>query len=78
MADKVIINLAKMTAAKKSPMRRQRRWMRRFENEMFFPVDKGAFFLRMRSIDVAVVDTVPLGVDTPEDLETARRILEGK
>jgi 3-deoxy-manno-octulosonate cytidylyltransferase (CMP-KDO synthetase) len=26
-------------------------------------------------IDVAVVDTVPRGVDTPPDLETARRIL---
>jgi 3-deoxy-manno-octulosonate cytidylyltransferase (CMP-KDO synthetase) len=26
-------------------------------------------------IDVAIVDAVPLGVDTPEDLETARRIL---
>lgn len=26
-------------------------------------------------IDVAVVDTVPLGVDTPEDLEKARRML---
>src|SRR5207249_7071300 len=26
-------------------------------------------------IDVAIVDTVPLGVDTPEDLETARAIL---
>jgi 3-deoxy-manno-octulosonate cytidylyltransferase (CMP-KDO synthetase) len=26
-------------------------------------------------IDVAVVDTVPLGVDTPEDLETARAML---
>ncbi len=26
-------------------------------------------------IDVAVIDTVPLGVDTPEDLERARRIL---
>jgi 3-deoxy-manno-octulosonate cytidylyltransferase (CMP-KDO synthetase) len=26
-------------------------------------------------IDVALVDTVPLGVDTPEDLETARRML---
>jgi 3-deoxy-manno-octulosonate cytidylyltransferase (CMP-KDO synthetase) len=26
-------------------------------------------------IDVALVDTVPLGVDTPEDLETARRII---
>jgi 3-deoxy-manno-octulosonate cytidylyltransferase (CMP-KDO synthetase) len=25
-------------------------------------------------IDVAVVDTVPLGVDTPADLERARRI----
>jgi 3-deoxy-manno-octulosonate cytidylyltransferase (CMP-KDO synthetase) len=33
-----------------------------------------ALSLGMR-IDVAVVDTVPLGVDTPEDLETARRIL---
>lgn len=27
-------------------------------------------------IDVAVVDTVPLGVDTPEDLERARAILQ--
>ncbi len=26
-------------------------------------------------IDVAIVDTVPLGVDTPEDLERARRLL---
>jgi len=26
-------------------------------------------------IDVAIVDTVPLGVDTPEDLETARKML---
>jgi 3-deoxy-manno-octulosonate cytidylyltransferase (CMP-KDO synthetase) len=26
-------------------------------------------------IDVAVVDTVPLGVDTPADLERARRLL---
>jgi 3-deoxy-manno-octulosonate cytidylyltransferase (CMP-KDO synthetase) len=26
-------------------------------------------------IDVAIVDSVPLGVDTPEDLETARRAL---
>ena len=26
-------------------------------------------------IDVTIVDTVPLGVDTPEDLETARRML---
>lgn len=25
-------------------------------------------------IDVTIVDTVPLGVDTPEDLETARRV----
>ncbi|MEW6769664.1 MAG: 3-deoxy-manno-octulosonate cytidylyltransferase [Pseudomonadota bacterium] len=29
-------------------------------------------------IDVTVVDSVPLGVDTPEDLETARRALAGK
>jgi 3-deoxy-manno-octulosonate cytidylyltransferase (CMP-KDO synthetase) len=29
-------------------------------------------------IDVALVDTVPLGVDTPEDLETARRMLARK
>ncbi len=29
-------------------------------------------------IDVAVVETVPLGVDTPEDLETARRMLQGR
>lgn len=28
-------------------------------------------------IDVAIVDTVPLGVDTPEDLEKARRALGG-
>ncbi len=34
-----------------------------------------ALALGMR-IDVAVVDTVPLGVDTPEDLETARRMLK--
>ena len=26
-------------------------------------------------IDVTIVDTVPLGVDTPEDLERARQIL---
>ena len=26
-------------------------------------------------IDVAIVDTVPLGVDTPEDLEIARTML---
>ena len=26
-------------------------------------------------IDAAIVDSVPLGVDTPEDLETARRML---
>jgi 3-deoxy-manno-octulosonate cytidylyltransferase (CMP-KDO synthetase) len=26
-------------------------------------------------IDVTIVDTVPRGVDTPADLETARRIL---
>lgn len=29
-------------------------------------------------IDVAVVDTVPLGVDTPHDLETARQTLAGR
>ncbi len=29
-------------------------------------------------IDVAIVDTVPLGVDTPEDLETARVMLTRK
>jgi 3-deoxy-manno-octulosonate cytidylyltransferase (CMP-KDO synthetase) len=28
-------------------------------------------------IDVAIVDTVPLGVDTPEDLEVARKMLAG-
>ncbi len=28
-------------------------------------------------IDIAVVDTVPLGVDTPEDLEAARATLKG-
>jgi 3-deoxy-manno-octulosonate cytidylyltransferase (CMP-KDO synthetase) len=28
-------------------------------------------------IDVTIVDTVPLGVDTPEDLETARALLAG-
>ena len=26
-------------------------------------------------IDVTIVDTVPRGVDTPADLETARRLL---
>jgi 3-deoxy-manno-octulosonate cytidylyltransferase (CMP-KDO synthetase) len=35
-----------------------------------------ALALGMR-IDVAVVDTVPLGVDTPKDLETAREVLKG-
>jgi len=29
-------------------------------------------------IDVAIVDTVPLGVDTPQDLETARIMLKGE
>src|SRR6202012_5102666 len=29
-------------------------------------------------IDVAIVDTVPLGVDTPEDLETARGMLTNR
>jgi 3-deoxy-manno-octulosonate cytidylyltransferase (CMP-KDO synthetase) len=29
-------------------------------------------------IDVAIVDTVPLGVDTPADLERAREILAGE
>ncbi len=34
-----------------------------------------ALGLGMR-IDIAVADTVPLGVDTPEDLETARQMLQ--
>jgi len=29
-------------------------------------------------IDVRIVDTVPLGVDTPEDLERARAMLDPK
>jgi len=29
-------------------------------------------------IDVALVDTVPLGVDTPADLERARKLLAPK
>ncbi|MBY0381906.1 MAG: 3-deoxy-manno-octulosonate cytidylyltransferase [Xanthobacteraceae bacterium] len=29
-------------------------------------------------IDVTIVDTVPLGVDTPHDLETARQMLAGR
>lgn len=29
-------------------------------------------------IDVAIVDTVPLGVDTPADLERARELLDGR
>ena len=36
-----------------------------------------ALALGMR-IDIAVVDTVPLGVDTPEDLEAARHTLGQK
>jgi 3-deoxy-manno-octulosonate cytidylyltransferase (CMP-KDO synthetase) len=28
-------------------------------------------------IDVVVVDSVPLGVDTPEELEKARKLLAG-
>jgi 3-deoxy-manno-octulosonate cytidylyltransferase (CMP-KDO synthetase) len=34
-----------------------------------------ALSLGMR-IDIAVVDTVPLGVDTPDDLDTARKMLK--
>ena len=29
-------------------------------------------------IDIEIVDSVPLGVDTPQDLERARKILDGK
>jgi 3-deoxy-manno-octulosonate cytidylyltransferase (CMP-KDO synthetase) len=29
-------------------------------------------------VDVAIVDAVPLGVDTPADLERARAILAGR
>jgi 3-deoxy-manno-octulosonate cytidylyltransferase (CMP-KDO synthetase) len=29
-------------------------------------------------VDVTIVDTVPLGVDTPEDLESARAVLTGR
>jgi 3-deoxy-manno-octulosonate cytidylyltransferase (CMP-KDO synthetase) len=29
-------------------------------------------------IDVAIVESVPLGVDTPEDLEIARRVISGR
>jgi 3-deoxy-manno-octulosonate cytidylyltransferase (CMP-KDO synthetase) len=29
-------------------------------------------------IDVAIVDTVPLGVDTPQDLEKARAVLTSR
>jgi 3-deoxy-manno-octulosonate cytidylyltransferase (CMP-KDO synthetase) len=28
-------------------------------------------------IDVMIVNSVPLGVDTPEDLQTARKLLGG-
>ena len=29
-------------------------------------------------IDVEIVDTVPLGVDTPQDLERARSLIESQ
>ena len=38
----------------------------------------GSAQLLLGFIDVAIVDTVPLGVDTPEDLEKARAMLTGR
>ena len=46
-----------------------------------FVTDDGSYELQLRAledgmrIDVAIVDSVPLGVDTPADLERARQIL---
>jgi 3-deoxy-manno-octulosonate cytidylyltransferase (CMP-KDO synthetase) len=62
---------------------------RRAALERFVSLDRGTLEIResleqlraleagMR-IDVEIVDTVPLGVDTPADLEKARRILSAK
>ena len=55
--------LAKFVALKPSPLELRERL------EQLRALEAG-----MR-IDVTIVDSVPLGVDTPEDLETARRAL---
>jgi 3-deoxy-manno-octulosonate cytidylyltransferase (CMP-KDO synthetase) len=58
--------LAKFVALKPSPLELRERL------EQLRALEAG-----MR-IDATIVDSVPLGVDTPEDLETARRALSGR
>jgi 3-deoxy-manno-octulosonate cytidylyltransferase (CMP-KDO synthetase) len=56
----------------------------RFVNMPPSPLEKREKLEQLRAleagmrIDVAIVDSVPLGVDTPEDLERAREILAGR
>lgn len=56
-------SLEKFCSLKPSPLERRENLeqLRALENNM--------------RIDVAIVDTIPLGVDTPEDLERARKLL---
>jgi 3-deoxy-manno-octulosonate cytidylyltransferase (CMP-KDO synthetase) len=58
--------LARFVALKPSPLeiRERLEQLRALENDM--------------RIDAMIVGSVPLGVDTPEDLETARRMLGGR
>jgi 3-deoxy-manno-octulosonate cytidylyltransferase (CMP-KDO synthetase) len=58
--------LARFVQAKPSPLERREKLEQ-----------LRAMALGMR-IEVGVIDTVPMGVDTPEDLEVARRLLERK
>lgn len=58
--------------------------LERFVNLPPSPLEKRERLEQLRAleaglrIDVAIVDTVPLGVDTPEDLERARALLQAK
>ncbi len=59
----------------------RRRALERFVKLPASPLERREKLEQLRAleagmrIDVAIVDTVPLGVDTPEDLETARAML---
>jgi 3-deoxy-manno-octulosonate cytidylyltransferase (CMP-KDO synthetase) len=58
--------------------------LERFVNLSASPLEKREQLEQLRAleagmrIDVAIVDSVPLGVDTPEDLQTARVMLSGR
>jgi 3-deoxy-manno-octulosonate cytidylyltransferase (CMP-KDO synthetase) len=58
--------------------------LRRFVSLPPSPLEKREKLEQLRAIeagmrlDIMIVDTVPLGVDTPEDLERARAMLAGK